>query len=87
MGLFSSKKTGHSLSESATAGMDPRDFARLSASEKKEIRQQTARAAGDTKGAAKGDIKAGVSDFLKGRKGSQGVGKMPPPRKGRSMWS
>ncbi len=33
------------------------------------------------------DIKAGVSDFLKGRGSNRTSTPPPPPRKGRSMWS
>jgi hypothetical protein len=81
MGLFGGKKT-----ESLTAQelIELRGKAKgLSAKEMKELVDKR-----DGKVKKSGDIRAGISDLKNGRKGSQGVGKLParPEGKGRSMW-
>jgi len=82
MGLFGGKKDSLSLSEAEELLGNPRA---LKGKSKKEIEDLKRRARGEVKRG--GDIRAGLSDLKNGRKGAQGVGKAPEPRKGRSMWS
>lgn len=51
---------------------------------KKELKDLSNKMAGKVSVAK--DIKAGVSDFLKGRGSNRTSTPPPPPRKGRSMW-
>lgn len=80
MGLFSKKTESVSLSDAVEILGDARKLKGMS---KQEIKDLQAKAKG--KPQKLGDIRAGIDDFKKGRKGSQGA-PMPPPRKGRSMW-
>lgn len=87
MGIFSKKdkpgdNSGISMQEMVQAGFDPKKIGSLS---KREVEAIKAKAG---KPGAKGDLAAGIDDFLKGRKGSQGVGKLPPrpEGKGRSVF-
>jgi hypothetical protein len=73
------------MAKKSSPGMDDfYDAAGRTNLSKKEMKDLTNRIQGKVnKG---GDIKAGLSDLIKGRKGAQGVGPAPEPRKGRSMW-
>lgn len=81
MGLFGKSNKDKHASLSELQGVAGPEITTRKLSDK-EIRELTKKARGEvSKG---GDIKAGASDFLKGRKPT--ISPVPQPRKGRSMW-
>lgn len=68
-------------SPSADDFYDATNGKKLSAKEMRDLGDKMSGKVSVTK-----DIKAGVSDFLKGRGSNRTSTPPPPPRKGRSMW-
>jgi hypothetical protein len=80
MGLFKNKNKHVSMAEAADVNLNPN---LLRGKSDKELREIAKKVRGEV--SLSGDIKAGMSDFLKGKKGTPPP--PPPKRKGRSMWS